>query len=222
MPELRVDAVIFDMDGVVIDSHEVYERHWAEWGAGHGIDYETQIAAVHPGRPPLQTIRLVAPHLDAEAEAARFNANLDGSDDALAATPMRGAPELIASLPPDRWAIATSGTRVIATQWLRHAGLPQPAAFVSIDDVVHGKPAPDSFLKAAELLGRDATRCLVVEDAPAGITGAKAAGATVLGLTTTHQLEDLGEADYRTAGLHTIAIRADEEGLLVSWQPAEG
>ena len=69
MPELHVDAIIFDMDGVVIDSHDVYERHWAAWGAGHGIDFESEIAAVHPGRPPLQTIRVVAPHLDADAEA---------------------------------------------------------------------------------------------------------------------------------------------------------
>ncbi len=220
MPELRVDAIIFDMDGVVIDSHDVYERHWAAWGASHGIDFESEIAAVHPGRPPLQTIRVVAPHLDAEAEAERFNAGLYDSADARAATPMRGAAELIASLPPDRWAIATSGKRVIASQWLSYAGLPEPAAFVTVDDIVHGKPAPDPFLRAAELLGKDPARCLVVEDAPAGITGAKAAGATVLALLTTHELADLTDADHRTAGLHSVSARVDGDGLLISWEEA--
>ena len=92
MPELRVDAIIFDMDGVVIDSGDVYARHWRRWGAEHGLDYDTDIAHVHPGRPPAETIRLVAPHLDAEAESVRFNESLDadGAADAIAAMPGAG------------------------------------------------------------------------------------------------------------------------------------
>ncbi len=221
MPELRVDAIIFDMDGVVIDSGDIYAKHWRLWGEGHGLDYDTDIAPVHPGRPPVETIRIVAPHLDAKAESAGFNDVLDADDldDDIAAMP--GAVSLLTSLPPDRWAIATSAFRVIAEQWLARAGLPEPAALVTVDDIENGKPAPDPFLRAAELLGKDPRRCLVVEDAPAGISGARAAGATVLAVQTTHAPDDLGEADHLTAGLHTISATFDGDGLLVSWRPPE-
>lgn len=218
MPELHVEAIIFDMDGVVIDSLDVYVRHWQRWGAAHGLDYATDIAAVHPGRPPAETIRVVAPHLDAAAEAARYNAQLDASDDAGAARAMPGALDVLSILPPDRWAIATSATRSIAPQWLRHAGLPVPAVLVTADDVERGKPAPDPFLRAAELLGREPARCLVIEDAPAGIRGATTAGATTLGLLTSHTADDLHEADHLTSNLGAVSVRPDADGLLVSWQ----
>ncbi|MEA2027074.1 MAG: HAD-IA family hydrolase, partial [Chloroflexota bacterium] len=134
---------------------------------------------------------------------------------------MPGAMALLTTLPPDRWAIATSAFRVIARQWLARAGLPEPAALVTVDDIENGKPAPDPFLRAAELMGKDPRRCLVVEDAPAGISGAKAAGATVLAVRTTHAPGDLGEADHLTAGLHAISATFDDGGLLVSWHPPE-
>lgn len=218
MPELRVDAIIFDMDGVVIDSGDVYERHWRTWGAAHGLDYDESIAAVHSGRPPRETIRIVAPHLDATAEAIRFNANLDASDDTDTATAMPGAVTLLRSLPPDRWAIATSALSAIARQWLELAGLPRPQALVGADDVANGKPAPDPFLAAARLLGQDSARCLVIEDAPAGITGAKAAGATVLALCTTHAQEDLAEADHETSSLADVVAVVDADELVVRWR----
>jgi sugar-phosphatase len=220
MPELRVEAMIFDMDGVVIDSGDVYAKHWRRWAAEHGFDYDADIAHVHPGRPPLDTVRVVAPHLDAVAESARFDAALeaDAGEDEIAAMP--GAVALLASLPSDRWAIATSAFRQIARRWLSHAGLPEPLALVTVDDIENGKPAPDPYLRAAELLGRDPRRCLVVEDAPAGISAGKAAGATVLAVQTSHALADLGQADHHTAGLHTISARIadDGDGLVVSWR----
>jgi sugar-phosphatase len=217
MPELRVDAMIFDMDGVVIDSGDVYAKHWRLWGESHGIDFDRDIAHVHPGRPPEDTVRVVAPHLDAVAESIAFNDSLETDDGADAIEAMPGAAELLGSLPPDRWTIATSAFRDIAKSWLAHVGLPVPQALVTVDDVERGKPSPDPFLRAAELLGRDPARCVVVEDAPAGITAAKAAGATVLALRTTHGPEDLGEADYQTAGLWTVRSTIDSEGILVSW-----
>ena len=221
MPELHVDAIIFDMDGVVIDSGDVYERHWRNWAAEHGLDYDARIASVHPGRPPVETVRVVAPHLDAAAEAARFNAGLDASDDADAASAMPGAVQLLSGLPRDRWAIATSAVRVVARQWLQHAGLPLPTALVTVDDVKNGKPAPDPYLMAAGLLGAEPRHCLVVEDAPAGITAAKAAGAIVLGVQTTHRPEDLGGADYLALGLQDVSATIDGSGLFIRWQPPE-
>ena len=220
MPELRVDAMIFDMDGVVIDSGDIYAKHWRAWGAGHGFDYDRDIAHVHPGRPPAETIRVIAPYLDAEAESVAFNdaLEMDDGEDAIAA--MSGAAALLGSLPPDRWTIATSAFRGVAVEWLRHCGLPVPPALVTVDDIENGKPAPDPYLRAAELLGFDAARCLVVEDAPAGVQAAKAAGATVLSLRTTHCAADLSAADYGTAGLHTIKVVVAGDSIVVSWEPA--
>ena len=220
MPELRVDAMIFDMDGVVIDSGDVYAKHWRAWGAQHGYDYDRDIAHVHPGRPPAETIRVVAPELDAEAESIAFNDALetDDGEDAIAAMP--GAAELLAKLPEGRWTIATSAFRGVAREWQAHVGLPEPPALVTVDDVERGKPAPDPYLRAAELLGVDPARCLVVEDAPAGVQAAKSAGAMVLALRTTHGRGDLGSADHHTQGLHTVRATADGDEIVVSWEAA--
>jgi sugar-phosphatase len=219
VPELRVAAVIFDMDGVVIDSGDIYAKHWRLWGDQHGIDFSTRIAAVHPGRPPVETIRLVAPGLDAEAESRAFNAAL-GADDGVTIAAMPGARELLESLPQGRWAIATSAFRDIAEGWLAATGLPRPSAFVTVDDIEHGKPAPDPYLLAAKLLGVDPARCVVVEDSPAGVQAGKSAGAHVLGLRTTHAGAELTLADYGTAGLETITAATDGEDIVLSWEPA--
>ena len=221
MPELRVDAMIFDMDGVVIDSGDVYAKHWRQWGDRHGIDFDSQIAHVHPGRPPEDTVRVVAPHLDAVAESVAFNDRLDADDgqDAIEALP--GAAALLARLPADRWTIATSAFRGVAVVWLAHCGLPVPPALVTVDDIENGKPSPDPYLRAAELLGVDPARCLVVEDAPAGVQAAKAAGATVLALRTTHPREDLESADYHTDGLHSVSATVEAGQIVVSWEPAQ-
>jgi sugar-phosphatase len=217
---LSVDAVVFDMDGVVIDSGDAYARHWRAWGAEHGIDYDTQIAHVHPGRPPVETVRIVAPHLDPEVESVAFNERLDADEDEDAISAMPGAAALLASLPAGRWTIATSAYGPIARQWLARVGLPVPPALVTVDDIENGKPAPDPYLKAAANLGVDPARCLVVEDAPAGITAAKAAGATVLALRTTHGPEDLREADHHTDGPWTISASVEGDRIVVSWEPA--
>lgn len=222
MPELRVRAIIFDMDGVVIDSGDVYARHWREWGAAHGYDYDRDIARVHPGRPPAETIRIVAPELDADAESAAFNAGLDADDGEDAITAMPGAAELLARLPSGRWTIATSAFRGVAVTWLEHCGLPVPPALVTVEDVKRGKPAPDPYLRAAELLGVEAADCLVIEDAPAGVQAATSAGATVLALRTTHGGADLGLADHHTSGLHSVSADADGDDIIVSWEPAAG
>jgi sugar-phosphatase len=218
MSELRVDAILFDMDGVLVDSGDVYDRHWRRWAAERDVDF-AEVAIVHPGRPPRETIRLVAPHLDAADEAERYVAGLHGSDDSTPAGSMPGARELVAGLPRDRWAIATSAPARMAPAWLRGAGIPEPGALVTADDVEFGKPAPDPYLRAAELLGVEPSRCLVIEDAPAGIAAAKSAGATVLGVATTHVVTDLAEADHVTMSVLDVRAAMDGEQLVVSWQP---
>ena len=93
---------------------------------------------------------------------------------------------------------------------------------VTVDDVVRGKPAPDPYLRAAEMLGVDARECLVLEDAPAGVSAARAAGATVLGVLSTHTAAQLVDADHLVAALDQVDIRPDglAGDLLVRWPPA--
>jgi sugar-phosphatase len=102
-----------------------------------------------------------------------------------------GAERVLGALPPNSWAVATSGPRASAFARLRRAGLPLPGVLVAAEDVRRGKPDPEVYLGAAERLGVVPSRCLVIEDAPAGLEAARAAGMTTLGLTTTHAPAEL-------------------------------
>jgi sugar-phosphatase len=221
MGELHVAALISDMDGVLLDTGAVYDRHWQRWAEQHGVAADV-ITRVHPGRPAAETIRLVAPHLDPVAEAQRFNDGLAADPSAAGVSAMPGASALVGAIPPDRWAIATSAPRTMTERWLDHVRMPRPGVIVTVDDVVRGKPAPDPYLRAAELLGVSAADCVVLEDAPAGIAAATAAGATVLGLLSTHSQPDLAAAHHLVAELGDVAVRSSDHdgGLLVRWRPA--
>lgn len=207
------------MDGVLVDTGGIYDRHWELWAARHGISPD-RIAAVHFGRPASETIRLVAPELDAVAEARRFNDGLAADPDAGGVWAMPGAIDLMRQLPHERRAVATSAPRDMAERWLSHIGCPKPAVLVTVEDVSRGKPAPDPYLRAAELLGVAPEHCLVIEDAPAGIAAAKAAGAQVLAVLTTHRPEELKAADHLTRSLSDVTLSLTGAGLAVSWVDA--
>jgi sugar-phosphatase len=160
------------------------------------------------GRPTVESIRLVAPHLPAEAEAAVLNAAEGFDTDGV--TAVDGAAGLVGSLPPATWAIATSGTRDTALTRLRHTGVPVPSVLITADDVEHGKPHPEAYLRAAAGLGVPPKHCVVVEDAPAGISAARAAGMRVVALVTTHHPAELGEADVRATRLTDLRISAND------------
>jgi sugar-phosphatase len=199
-----VDAVIFDLDGVLVDSNPIVERHWQIWAERRGINYEL-IAASHHGRPTVQIMKEVAPHLDATKEAAcKENAEADDLN-GLVAFP--GAHRILMGIPPHRRAIATSGTRRTATKRLGHTLLPIPDILITADDVQHGKPDPEPYLKAISGLGFPPNRCLVIEDAPAGIEAAKAAGATVIAVTTSNPPEKLTQADFIVGQLDRLSIQ---------------
>lgn len=221
MPELLVGALISDMDGVLVDTGGIYERHWLRWAERHGVDPE-RIVALHFGRPAADTIRLVAPHLDAVAEARRYNDGLARDDDDGGVRALAGAAELLTSLRDGRWGVATSAPGVMARRWLAATGLPEPAVLVTAEDVPRGKPSPDPYLRAAELLGVPAASCLVIEDAPAGIAAAKAAGARVLAVLTTHQPEELGAADHLARSLADVTVSLTGDGLTFAWIDARG
>ena len=200
-------AVISDLDGVLVDSVAPTVRSWRAWGERHGLDGVALQAANH-GRPARAVIAdHVSPErLDAESELlARAE-----TEDTAGVVAYPGAADVLA-LPAGRVAIGTSCTAPLARARLAAAGLPVPRVFVTSDQVACGKPAPDTFLLAAERLGVDPAACLVLEDAPAGIAAARAAGMIVWAVTTTHGPAELRDAQRVAAGLpeHLATLLAD-------------
>ncbi len=187
-------AILFDMDGVLVDSTQAVAREWRRWAEERGVE-PSEVEAIMHGRRTMEIVRAVAPHLDAEAEAKRIEQR--GADDAGkdGVVVMPGAADLLRLLPPEGWAVVTSAMRAIATKRLRLAGLPEPRVLVPADEVGQGKPHPEPYLKGAQLLGVDPEDCLVFEDAPAGIQSAHAGGMKAIGITSTYPAAELHEAD---------------------------
>ncbi len=175
-------AVLFDMDGTLVDSTESVEMIWGRWAARHNLNIE-HILSVSHGRRTMDTLRDVAPHLDIEEEARRLEAEeIDGRE---GVREVPGAAALLARLPPDRWCVVTSASRPLAEVRLTAAGLPIPPVLICSSDVLQGKPDPEGYLKGAARLGVAPADCLVLEDTPAGLAAGRAAGSQVLALTTT-------------------------------------
>lgn len=192
MERIRCAGVLFDLDGVLIDSTPAVTRVWAGWAREHGLDPDEVVYRAH-GRPSIESIRELLPGADHELENRELErreiADLDGI------VPLPGALHLLSTLPPGKWTIATSGTRDLATVRIRAAGLPVPAKIITASDITFGKPNPEPYQKAAALLGVSVERCVVLEDVPAGIRAGKTAGARVIALRTT-----VGEEELRYAG----------------------
>lgn len=183
-------AVLSDLDGTLIDSSAAVERIWGRFAERHGLD-TTQVIDFAYGRPTRESIPVLVPHADHAAEIAAIDeAEVRGVDGVRA---LPGARELLAGQRPV--AIVTSCTDALAKARLRAAGLPLPRVLVSADTVQRGKPDPECFLLAAAQLGVDVRRCVVLEDAPAGIAAGRAAGARVIALRTTRPDAALLDAD---------------------------
>lgn len=196
-------AILFDMDGVLIDSAAAVERVWRRWALAHRLDPDVVIEQAH-GRRSLETIRAVAPHMNAERENLKVEQMEIEDKEGVTALP--GAAELLRSLPAERFAIVTSATRPLAIARLGYAGLPVPRHLVSADDVQLGKPSPEPYLKGAALLHISAADCLVFEDTPAGIVSAHAAGMRVIALGNTYPAHELQAADGLAASLSEIRV----------------
>jgi sugar-phosphatase len=203
------DAVLFDLDGTLVDSTASVVRSWRRF-AEH---FEVSMEALHANHG--QPARTLVGHLlpaDRHAEALAHVTDLEVTD-AVGLLPIRGADAFFASVPAERRAIVTSGSVPIATARLAAAGYDRPDVFVTVDDVVQGKPHPEPFLLAAARLGVSPDRCLVVEDAPAGIAAARAAGCAVIALTGTTAEQELA-ADLVVDGLDAVRVEVTPTGAL--------
>jgi HAD superfamily hydrolase (TIGR01509 family) len=212
-PLLGSRALLSDLDGVLVDSGAQIETTWRAFAERHGLDAKHVLAQGH-GRRPVDLIRLVAPRLDADAEAARIERDEIAGADSLIALP--GARELVQSVPADRFAIVTSGSRALALARLRAAGIREPKVLVTGDDVGAGKPDPAGYLRAAELLGVDPAECLVLEDAPAGVAAGLAAAMTVVAVLTTSEQSSLRNAHRRIRDLRDLQVDNDSRHTLES------
>jgi mannitol-1-/sugar-/sorbitol-6-phosphatase len=211
MTTFRCAAILFDLDGVLVDSTRSVERQWRIWSRERGIDEEKAVAIAH-GVRAVEVIRKIAPHLNAEAEVRKLE-SLEAADRNGVAV-MPGAADLVRAIPDGRWGVVTSGRRNLATARLQLAGIPSPRAMVTASDVTNGKPHPEPYLKGAELLGVSPAECLVIEDAPAGIRSAHAGGMKVIALTSTYPASALGEADAVVEKLKQIQVAPDGTRML--------
>lgn len=207
MPKFECAAILFDMDGVLVDSTAAVAGTWGRWALAHSLDPQRVIEGAH-GRRTIETVRAFAPHLDADAESSRIESAEAMELETVSVIP--GALALLRSLPLAQWGVVTSATRPMARSRLRDAGFPTPRVLVTADDVVHGKPNPEPYWKGAAGLGLAPELCVVFEDSPAGISAGRAAGMRVIGLLTTYPAEQLQQAQALIQDF--TKIRVDLEG----------
>ena len=203
------EAVLFDLDGTLVDSTPAVLRSWARLGEEFGVPAEA-VQRNH-GRPPEGLLaEFLAP---AEVDRAVALVETFETEDVEGVTALPGALDLLAQLPAHRYAIVTSGTRPVAGARIARAGIVQPAVFVTRDRVTKPKPDPQPFLMAAHELGVDPRRCLVFEDAPAGVHSAVAAGCTVIAMVGTVGADELGQADLVIESLEHLRAVVCESGV---------
>jgi sugar-phosphatase len=217
MPCLTVDAVLFDLDGTLVDSTASVLRNWRRIAEMLGRGGEDLVGS-RQGIPGRQVLRIVAPDLSEQRIRELDQALIDGeAADTADVSATKGALDLVTAIPPDRWAIVTSAPLRLAAARLKAAGLPSPSVMVTADDVETGKPDPAPFRLAAQRLGRPAERCLAVEDAPAGIISARAAGCLTLGVL--HTYPDLDAATV--PDLSAVSVIATDAGVSISYDAPE-
>ncbi|SDH99528.1 HAD-IA family hydrolase [Agrococcus jejuensis] len=206
---LRARALLLDLDGTLVDSTPAVDRSWATWAAEEGIE---GFRIVEHGRPARD---IVAEHVPADRVAASLAriVELEVGDTAdVVALP--GAVALVSSLPGSAWAIVTSGSEPLARGRIAAAGLPVPDVFVTSSLPIPGKPAPDPYLHAARALGLEPADCVVVEDAPAGLEAAAAAGMRAIGVVGTYPASRLSSAIAIVDAVAALDVTTSEDGWL--------
>ncbi|MDR5700577.1 HAD-IA family hydrolase [Agromyces aerolatus] len=209
----EIDAVLFDIDGTLVDSTPAVERTWQVWASRRGLDVAEILRVCH-GRRSEDTIAMFVAADEQDAAVAELEQlELADLDDVIA---LHGTRSLLPRLPADRWAAVTSGSQRLMRARLAAAGLPVPEVLVAAEDVGAGKPDPEGYLNAAAALGVSPQRCLVVEDAPAGVDAGIAAGAWTLAVATSHDPTDLRAAHAVVTDLRALSIELVGDELVVT------
>ncbi len=204
--KIQCQAVLFDLDGVLVDSTPAVARVWTGWALEHGFDPDSVVRIAH-GRTSLATIRELLPNADHAAEDRDVERR--EIEDVADVVSLPGARGMLLTLPVDRWAVVTSGTRPLAEVRIRAAGLPLPKHLITATDITHSKPHPEPYLLGARSVGFAPRDCIVLEDAPSGIRSGKSAGARVLALRTTMPEPELvsAGADWIIENCDSLSVR---------------
>jgi mannitol-1-/sugar-/sorbitol-6-phosphatase len=205
-------GIVFDLDGVLVDSMPAVRAVWSEWARHRGVDPDAVLASIHLTAEEL--VRSFAPELDPAMEARAVAERQMTVETAIRA--FDGARDALEHLPREAWAVVTSARRELALRHLSLARLPLPDVLVCAEDTPRGKPDPAGYILAAKRMRQSSRDCLVLEDSPAGVRAARAAGMTVIAVTNTHPLNALGEAHHVIASLGTVRIEATDRGVAVT------
>lgn len=211
---MQCRGFLFDLDGTLVDSLPVVERSWRFWAESYGVDPQAMLDYIH-GKQAITTLRHFMPQkTEAEIQAEFLRLEQIESTDLDGIRALPGALALLAQLDAQAipWAIVTSGSIPVAHARHRAAGLPQPAVFVTAEQVKRGKPQPDAYLLGAELLGIPAQDCLVVEDAQAGVQSGLAAGCHVAAVNVPPQTPELKEVDFVLTTLEALRVEKGHDG----------
>jgi mannitol-1-/sugar-/sorbitol-6-phosphatase len=211
--ELDVEGLLFDLDGVLVDSTETIGRHWRQFGEWYGLSVDRLSQGTH-GRRSLDTIAALADSLPVSPEEALLRYEALDLEDQEGVRELPGAAELLSRIPPDKWAVVTSGSAAVASARLQVAELPRPQVLISAQDVIVGKPHPAPYERGAERLGVEPGRALAVEDAPAGLASARGAGCKTLAVVTTHAQSELTSADLLCVDLSSVEASCPDNDVV--------
>lgn len=181
---IEAEAILFDMDGTLIDSRMACARIWGRWADHYGLDKDYVIHESHGRRPEDTALSVLGDKADIQQAVDIFTIEEAKETDV---KPILGAKELINKIPQGKWAIVTSSTENIARERLTYCGISHPKSLVTAERVSKGKPNPEGYLLAAKELNVDIKNCVVIEDAPGGIEAGHRAGANVIVLATTFE-----------------------------------
>ncbi|EGX55337.1 phosphatase [Streptomyces zinciresistens K42] len=211
--KIRAQALLFDNDGTLVSSLDSVDRCWARWAQEYGITEEFGRVELH-GRPAAEIVADLLPAGLVPEALARIEALEVEDVPRGGARLLPGTRDLLDALPAERWAVVTSATRRLAEARLDAVGI-LPKTMVTADEITRGKPDPEPYLRAARELGVDPARCVVFEDAPAGLAAGRAAGMTTVALTTTHTAEEL-RADLVVRDLSALSVLVSADGVEIS------